>query len=96
MDEKKKNRRCSSSGKRTSSSPTNGYDRLAPGEEEEHQAYCAGYKTFLDERQDRAGVRGLCHQPGGSRRVPAPWSGGETPARGQGVPEQPGKSSCWR
>ena len=30
-------------------SPTNGYDRLADGEEQAIQGYCAGYKTFLDE-----------------------------------------------
>ena len=30
-------------------SPTNGYDRLADGEEQAIQDYCAGYKTFLDE-----------------------------------------------
>ena len=29
-------------------SPKNGYDRLAAGEEEKIQAYCEGYKTFLD------------------------------------------------
>ena len=29
--------------------PTNGYDRLAEGEEALIQAYCQGYKTFLDE-----------------------------------------------
>ena len=49
MDEKKEPTLLQQRKKDLFFSPTNGYDRLAPGEEEDIQAYCAGYKTFLDE-----------------------------------------------
>ena len=48
MDEKKEPTLLQQRKKDLFFSPTNGYDRLAPGEED-IQAYCAGYKTFLDE-----------------------------------------------
>ena len=49
MDEKKEPTLLQQRKKDLFFAPTNGYDRLAPGEEEDIQAYCAGYKTFLDE-----------------------------------------------
>ena len=49
MDEKKEPTLLQQRKKDLFFSPTNGYDRLAPGEEEDIQASCAGYKTFLDE-----------------------------------------------
>ena len=49
MDEKKEPTLLQQRKKELFFAPTNGYDRLAPGEEEDIQAYCAGYKTFLDE-----------------------------------------------
>ena len=54
--------------------PTNGYDRLAEGEEALIQAYCQGYKTFLDEgKTERECVSYAIswRRPPGS----GPWSG---------------------
>ena len=45
MDEKKEPTLLQQRKKDLFFSPTNGYDRLAPGEEEDIQAYCAGYDT---------------------------------------------------
>ena len=70
MDEKKEPTLLQQRKKDLFFSPTNGYDRLAPGEEEDIQAYCAGYKTFLDEgkteREPGGGDRG------GPHRFPSP------------------------
>lgn len=96
MDEKKEPTLLQQRKKDLFFSPTNGYDRLAPGEEEDIQAYCAGYKTFLDEgKTERECVDyaiGLRKPPGS-----APWSGGRNSGPGTRCTGTTGASpSCWR
>ena len=47
MDEKKEPTLLQQRKKDLFFAPTNGYDRLAPGEEEDIQAYCAGYTILI-------------------------------------------------
>ncbi len=49
MEEKQEQTLAQQRKKELFFSPTNGYDRLAEGEEEKIQTYCEGYKTFLNE-----------------------------------------------
>lgn len=96
MDEKKEPTLLQQRKKDLFFSPTNGYDRLAPGEEEDIQAYCAGYKTFLDEgKTERECVDyaiGLAEAAGFR-----PWSGGRNSGPGTRCTGTTGASpSCWR
>ena len=53
MDEKKEPTLLQQRKKDLFFAPTNGYDRLAPGEEEDIQAYCAGYLDFWMRQTER-------------------------------------------
>ena len=85
MDEKKEPTLLQQRKKDLFFAPTNGYDRLAPGEEEDIQAYCAGYKTFLDEGKTEREC------------VDYAWSGGRNSGPGTRCTGTTGASpSCWR
>ena len=58
----------------------NGYDRLIDGEEEAVEAYCTGYKQFLDAGKTERGG------PGGEGGLSALRAGYTAEARRQGVP----------
>ena len=93
MDEKKEPTLLQQRKKDLFFAPTNGYDRLAPGEEEDIQAYCAGYKTFLDEgKTERECVDyaiGLAEAAG--------FRGGRNSGPGTRCTGTTGASpSCWR
>lgn len=98
MDEKKEPTLLQQRKKDLFFSPTNGYDRLAPGEEEDIQAYCAGYKTFLDEGKTERECVDYPSAWAGSPRVPPPGPGGRN--SGPWGPRCTGTTgaspSCWR
>ena len=62
------------------------------------EAYCTGCSSSWTRRQDRAGVRGQGHRPGGGRRrLPGLLSGDGAEARGPDHLGEPGqRPSCWR
>ena len=74
MDENKETSRGEALRKTLAYQKKNGYDRLAPGELEAMDAYCEGYKQFLDNgKTERECVSAPCPWP--RPRASSPLSG---------------------